>query len=155
MDENTQQNGDNPSTVIGSDIEIIGNLNASGDLKIEGNVDGDVRCRTLILGEGGTIKGNVICQRARVSGAVNGSIEAADLAIEATGVMTGEATYGRLKVAIGGIIEGTMKCKREADQQPKAVNTEPVGDLQSKSTPSQGQKRKPSGLFGGPAPNKT
>lgn len=155
MDENAQPIEDNPTTVIGPDIKIIGNLEASGDLKIEGNVEGDVRCRRLIVGDGGTIRGSVFSEAARISGAINGSIEAAGLAIEATGVVTGEATYGRLKITTGGVIEGKIKRKREAEQKPELVDTEPVGDAQGEGARSQGSKRRQTGLFGGTAPTKT
>lgn len=117
----------NPSTVIGSDIKIIGSIEASADLMIEGSVEADIRCRTLILGEMGTIKGKVFSERARVSGNIDGSIETQDLSIEATGIVTGETTYTRLKIATGGIIEGNMKCKREPEQKLKLVEPEPAG----------------------------
>ncbi len=155
MDESAQQTEENPTTVIGPDIKIIGNLEASGDLKIEGTVEGDVRCRRLIVGEGGTIKGNVLSEAARISGAINGSIEAAGLAIEATGVVTGEAAYGRLKVTTGGVIEGKIKRKREAEQKPKLVDTERVGDEQGKGARSEAPKGRSTGLFRGTGPTKT
>jgi cytoskeletal protein CcmA (bactofilin family) len=110
-----------PSTVIGSDIKIIGSIEASADLMIEGNVEGDVRCRNLILGEKGTIKGKVFSERARISGNIDGSIETGDLAIEASGMLSGEAIYARLKIATGGIIEGNLTCKREPEQKLKLV----------------------------------
>jgi cytoskeletal protein CcmA (bactofilin family) len=154
VDENAQQTEDNPTTVIGPDIKIVGNLEASGDLKIEGNVEGDVWCRRLIVGEGGTISGRVFSEQARISGQINGSIEAEGLAIEATGAVTGEATYGRLKVTTGGVIDGKIKRKREGEKKPKQVDTGPVGDEQGGAR-SQAPKRRPGGLFGGTAPTKT
>jgi hypothetical protein len=39
-------------SVIGGDIEITGNIAATVDLHLIGKVVGDVRCKTLILGEG-------------------------------------------------------------------------------------------------------
>lgn len=154
MDENAQQPEDNPTTVIGPDIRITGNLEASGDLKIEGNVEGDVRCRRLIVGDGGAIKGSVYSEQARISGTINGSIEAAGLAIEARGVVAGETTYGRLKVTTGGVIEGKIKRTREGEQKPKLVDTEVV-DEQGESARARAQKRRPSGIFGGTMPPKT
>lgn len=122
----SDQTEPNPSTVIGSDIKIVGSIEASADLMIEGNVEGDVRCRNLILGEHGTIKGKIFSERARVAGNIDGSIETGDLAIEASGVLSGEATYSRVKIATGGIIEGNLKCKREPEKKLKLV--EPAGE---------------------------
>jgi cytoskeletal protein CcmA (bactofilin family) len=121
VENNMQDQAVNPSTVIGPDIKIIGSIEASADLMVEGRVEGDVRCRNLLLGESGSIKGKVFCDRARVSGTVDGSIDTGDLGIEATGVVTGEASYTRLKVAIGGVIEGHMKSKAAPEQKLKLV----------------------------------
>ncbi len=86
-------------SVIGADIVITGNIEASVDLHIEGKIVGDVRCKTLILGESSSIEGRIHCERVRVSGSVNGSIDARDLAVEATAKVAGEIAYERLRVA--------------------------------------------------------
>lgn len=116
-------------SVIGADITITGNIEASVDLHIEGRVVGDVRCATLILGESSKISGGIQATRVRVSGTVEGSIETRDLAIEASARVTGEITYGRLRVASGAVIEGTMKCNPPAEANDegklKIVNAKP------------------------------
>lgn len=107
-------------SVIGADITITGNIEASVDLHIEGRVVGDVRCATLILGESSKISGGIQATRVRVSGTVEGAIETRDLAIEASARVTGEITYGRLRVASGAVIEGTMKCNPPAEASDEA-----------------------------------
>lgn len=98
-------------SVIGADIVIIGNIEASVDLQIEGRVEGDVRCATLILGETSVIKGRVFATRVKVSGNVEGAVDTRDLAVEATGTVSGEITYARLRVSNGGSIEGKLTRK--------------------------------------------
>ena len=112
-----------PSTVIGADIKIIGRIEASADLMIEGFIQGDVRCRNLILGELGLIKGKVFSDRVRISGTIDGAIRTGDLAIEATANLKGQATYTRLKIATGATVDGTMKCRREPEKKLKLVET--------------------------------
>lgn len=98
-------------SVIGADIIITGNIEASVDLQIEGRVVGDVRCATLILGESSSIKGRIFATRVKVSGSVDGAVDARDLAIEATGSVSGEISYQRLRISNGGAIEGTLTRK--------------------------------------------
>jgi cytoskeletal protein CcmA (bactofilin family) len=98
-------------SVIGADILVTGDIEAEIDLHIEGRVLGNVRCATLILGERSSITGNVVAERVRVSGIVEGGIETTDLAIEAAARVKGDVTYSRLRVANGGIIQGTMTHK--------------------------------------------
>jgi cytoskeletal protein CcmA (bactofilin family) len=98
-------------SVIGTGIVVTGNIEAEVDLHIEGSVIGDVRCATLILGERGSVTGSVFAERVRVSGSIEGGIEATDLAIEASAKVKGDVTYSRLRVANGGVISGTMTHK--------------------------------------------
>lgn len=98
-------------SVIGADITITGNIEASVDLLIEGKVVGDVRCATLILGESSSIEGRIHAERVRVSGSVNGSVDTGDLAVEATARVSAEVSYERLRVANGGTLEGTIRRK--------------------------------------------
>ena len=106
-------------SVIGADITITGNIEASVDLHIEGRVMGDVRCATLILGETSRINGGIQAERVRVAGTVEGSIETRDLAVEASGRGSGEVVYGRLRVANGANIEGSLKCNPPVEAEPK------------------------------------
>lgn len=96
-------------SMIGADIVVTGNIEAQVDLHIEGRVNGDVRCATLILGENSSVTGSIYAERVRVSGTVDGAVETRDLAIEATARVTGDVTYERLRVANGGVVEGTMR----------------------------------------------
>lgn len=101
-------------SVIGADIVVTGNIEASVDLHIDGRVEGDVRCKTLILGEASTIMGNVSADRVRAAGAVTGSIETNDLAIEASARVSGDLLYERIRVTNGAQIDGSLKCKSGA-----------------------------------------
>jgi len=95
-------------SVIGADILITGNIEAEVDLHIEGRVQGDVRCTTLILGSQSTVVGRIYSQRVRVSGIVEGAIETVDLAIESGARVSGDVSYSRLRIANGGIVAGKM-----------------------------------------------
>lgn len=109
------RNEKNPMSMIGADIVVTGNIEAKVDLHIEGRVQGDVRCATLILGENSSVNGSIYADRVRVSGSVEGAIETKDLAVEATARVTGDVVYDRLRVANGGVIEGNMR-RRPAEE---------------------------------------
>jgi len=109
--DNQARPEDNLMSVIGTDILVKGDIEAEVDLHIEGRVQGDVRCATLILGERSSVTGNIFAERVRVSGIVEGGIETTDLAIESTARVKGDVTYSRLRIANGGIIQGSMTHK--------------------------------------------
>ena len=109
MDNPDQRDNKSPMSMIGADIVVTGNIEAQVDLHIEGRVNGDVRCATLILGENSTVNGSIYADRVRVSGTVEGAVETKDLAVEATARVTGDVSYERLRVANGGVVEGQMR----------------------------------------------
>ena len=63
-------------SVLGPDVTITGNIEASADLHIDGHVVGDVTCAALVQGEASMIEGQITAERARLSGQVKGTITA-------------------------------------------------------------------------------
>ena len=101
--------GSHTFSMIASDVEIVGNLSAKVDLHIDGRVQGDVSCGSLVQGESSVIVGKVTAERAKLSGQVDGSIEAGDLIIDATARIKGDVSYESLTIAPGGQVEGKFK----------------------------------------------
>jgi cytoskeletal protein CcmA (bactofilin family) len=109
-----RNNSGHTFSIIASDVEIVGNLSARVDLHIDGKVQGDVTCGNLVQGEGSIIVGKVIAESAKLSGHVEGSIEANDLVIESSARVKGDVLYSNLTIAPGGQIEGKFAHKSTA-----------------------------------------
>lgn len=103
--------GTDEISTIGRDIRIKGDIEGVIDLLVEGRIVGNVHCNTLLLGEGGSVAGNISAERVRVAGMVKGAIETRDLAIEASGRVKGNVTYARIRISNGGTIEGRFKLR--------------------------------------------
>jgi cytoskeletal protein CcmA (bactofilin family) len=108
---NNMRNSGHTFSIIASDVEIVGNLTARVDLHIDGKVQGDVTCGSLVQGEGSLISGKVVAESAKLSGQVEGSIEAVHLIIEASARISGDVLYENLTIAPGGQVEGKFKHK--------------------------------------------
>lgn len=93
-------------SVLGADIAIKGDISASADLHIDGKVEGDIACASLVQGESGEIAGNVHAESARLSGIVRGSITARELVILKTARIHGDAHYDALTIEQGAQVEG-------------------------------------------------
>jgi cytoskeletal protein CcmA (bactofilin family) len=119
-------------SLIGSDIIITGNIEAKVDLQIEGTVTGDVHCSTLVLGEGSSVNGRIYAARLKVYGSIEGAVETQDLAIEGNARVAGDITYERLRVANGGIVEGSLtrrvSLRNSEAEEPSAANPQPPVD---------------------------
>lgn len=59
-----------PASTLSTDIHIKGNVKTSGDIQISGTVDGDIRAHLLTVGEGSTVKGEIVADDIVVHGRV-------------------------------------------------------------------------------------
>ncbi len=97
-----------PFSIIGGDVAITGNIEASIDLHIDGKVEGDIACAALVQGPESRIIGHVIAKNARIGGVIEGSISAEELIVEASARITGDVSYETISIATGGMIDGRM-----------------------------------------------
>jgi cytoskeletal protein CcmA (bactofilin family) len=141
MDRNANPSAaDEGPSVIGSGIFVDGDIEANVELQIRGKVAGNVRCETLILGEHGEIRGNVVADRVRLSGLVDGAIDTADLAIEATARVQGDLTYSRIKMATGAVVQGRMSHVERGDSADSApARTGPTPARKASAPPPKAQ----------------
>ena len=98
--------GGSTFSVFGADLLIRGDVEASVDLHIDGRVEGDIRCASLVQGAGSRIEGAITAEKARLAGQVHGSITAGDLVIEASARITGDVCYDSIVIEQGGQVEG-------------------------------------------------
>lgn len=96
-------------SIIGADVTITGNLSASVDLHVDGRIDGDVRCASLVQGGSSVVAGAIVAETARLAGTVEGSIEAVDLVIEASAHIVGDVTYEKIRIEQGAHVEGSFR----------------------------------------------
>ena len=76
--ENQEANAS--TTLIGAGTTITGNIEAAGDIRIDGNLKGNLFARAQgFIGPGSFIDGDIICQQADILGKVEGRIQVKDL----------------------------------------------------------------------------
>ena len=112
-------------SVIGTDVVIKGDVSASADLHVDGTIEGDIKCASLVQGETSAISGSVIAESARLSGKVNGSITARELTILKSAVIEGDVHYDALTIEQGAQVEGRFapNSQRQAAATPKQIET--------------------------------
>lgn len=120
--------GSSTFSVLGADLTISGDIVAAADLHIDGSVEGDIACSSLVQGETSKVKGAVKAESARLAGTVEGSITARDLVILKTARITGDVFYDALTIEQGAEVEGRF-AHRETRAQgaaPSAAKAELV-----------------------------
>jgi cytoskeletal protein CcmA (bactofilin family) len=105
---------------IGPDVVVSGDVAAKSQIHIDGRVDGNVECGTLIQGGGGIIAGHIVADAAHLAGLVDGTVKARLVTLEATARVTGDVTYETLSIAAGAAIEGRLT-RKEAAPAPEIM----------------------------------
>lgn len=114
------QGRDGPFSILGADLKVTGNIEASADLHVDGMVEGDIACPHLVQGETSTITGNVTAEKARLAGTVNGAITVRELVILKTARITGDVRYDALTIEQGAQVEGRFSHREVPAAAPLA-----------------------------------
>jgi cytoskeletal protein CcmA (bactofilin family) len=108
------------STLISEGCILDGNLKAPAFARIDGHITGDIIVdEGLILGEKGSIQGNVITKEMVVYGTINGNLQTNSLEIKASGKVTGEIRTQTLMVENGAVYNGSLSMT----QNNKSIQT--------------------------------
>lgn len=99
-------------TIISADMTIRGDLIGAGDLQIEGNVHGRIDVDHLVIAAGGSVEGDVVAKKVRISGALDGSLSADQVTLAGTCNVHGDIEYETLVMEAGARLEG--QCRRLA-----------------------------------------
>ncbi|MEM6459906.1 MAG: polymer-forming cytoskeletal protein [Planctomycetota bacterium] len=99
-----------PTTVLGAGSGVEGDLNLTGDARIEGSVSGTVRVRgTLELGPDAVVGGDVSAEALVVAGRVEGDVAVSGATeLRPTAVVAGTLRTGHLVVAPGAVFAGRV-----------------------------------------------
>jgi cytoskeletal protein CcmA (bactofilin family) len=113
---------------IGKSVVIKGELTASEDLIIEGQVDGKIELRqnTLTIGGNGKIKAQMFAKAVIVQGEVVGNITATEkVDIRDNGSVDGDIVSPRVAIAEGAHFRGSIDMQRGAAAQPAQSKPSP------------------------------
>ena len=119
---NTTPNN-NTKNVLSSDVEIKGNLKFSGELTMEGKLEGEISSDGVLhLGESGAVNGNLNVNTVIVRGKINGNV----IAKEKIEIKSKAEVFGDIRASKLVIEEGvTFVGKTEVNPNKVAPSTQP------------------------------
>jgi cytoskeletal protein CcmA (bactofilin family) len=94
---------------LSEELVITGNVTSRGDLHVRGQLQGDVHCHSLLVGEEATIYGSVIAEEVVIQGSVVGAVRAAGVVLQAKCYVEGEVVCQRLTIEQGATFEGESR----------------------------------------------
>jgi cytoskeletal protein CcmA (bactofilin family) len=96
-------------SVISKALKITGQLESTEDIRIDGEVEGDVRAVSVTVGSGAKVKGTVYGNAVELSGTIDGKIEAEKVVLTSTAHMTGDVIHRDLRIESGAYIAGNCR----------------------------------------------
>ncbi len=98
-----------PASVLSSDLHVTGNLKTTGDIQIEGTIEGDIRAHLLTVGEGATVKGEVIADDVVVNGRIVGRVRGLKVRLTSTARVEGDIIHKTIAIESGAHFEGSVQ----------------------------------------------
>jgi cytoskeletal protein CcmA (bactofilin family) len=107
-------------TVIGSGLKIVGNVSAEGLVEVNGQIEGDVHCTSLVVSPNAQIVGSVAAERVVVNGRVEGPIQGGDVVLKSKAHVVGDIRHQSLTIEKGAHFDGRASQAQGADgRQPE------------------------------------
>jgi len=99
----------NVPSIISPDLTVIGTLNATGDIQIDGKVEGDINTFSMTIGEKAVVNGEIRAEECIIRGHVIGSVRARKVQLCATAHVEGDILHHALAVETGAFFEGNCR----------------------------------------------
>ena len=117
------------TTIISNGVKIDGKLTSSGNIRVEGEIQGDISSqRNVMVGEGGKVNGQIIADSITIGGKVSGTVKAKEkLKLDPNGYLKGDIFTKILVIEAGARFDGKSKMGDSEDSwKPKEpAKTEP------------------------------
>ena len=94
------------ASILSSDLTVVGNLRTTGDIQVEGTVEGDIRAHLLTVGESATIRGEIVADDIVVNGRVIGRVRGLKVRLTSTARVEGDIIRNAFDGAFHDLFEG-------------------------------------------------
>ncbi|SDX21950.1 bactofilin family protein [Roseicitreum antarcticum] len=124
------------ASVLSSDLTITGNLKTTGDVVVEGMVDGDIRAHLLTVGDSATIRGEIVADDIVINGRVIGRVRGLKVRLTSSARVEGDIIHKTIAIESGAHFEGSVqrqddplatnaRVQQQQQQQPAAYAPAP------------------------------
>ncbi len=128
-----------PASVLSGDLTIKGNIRTTGDIVVEGQIEGDIRAHLLTVGEGATVKGEVMADDVVVNGRIIGRVRGLKVRLTSTARVEGDIIHKTIAIESGAHFEGSVQRRDDPlnnAQQPPGAKPAPAPQASVTSQPA-------------------
>lgn len=125
------------ASVLAADLSVTGNLKTTGDIVIEGTVDGDIRAHLLTVGETATIRGEIVADDIVINGRVIGRVRGLKVRLTSSAQVEGDIIHKTIAIESGAHFEGSVQRQDDPLQTNRgAASAAPVAKPAQSSAPA-------------------
>lgn len=120
-----------PASVLSADLQITGNIKTTGDINIEGNVEGDIRAHLLTVGEGATVTGECLADDVVVNGRVIGKVRGLKVRLTSTARVEGDIIHKTIAIESGAHFEGSVQRQEDPLNAKGGMAPKPAPEMKA------------------------
>ena len=107
--------------LIGKDTVIKGDIESSGDIRVDGHLIGSLKSNgKIVVGQTGVIEGDIVCKQADISGVVKGILNSEELTtLKSTSRVEIDMVTRQLCIEVGAFFTGKCQMTQPSVQQKK------------------------------------
>jgi cytoskeletal protein CcmA (bactofilin family) len=105
-------------TVIAEGLKIHGSVTADGLVEVNGTIEGEIHCPSLIVSRNAHVTGTVTAERVVVDGTVEGPIQGGEVILKSQAHVVGDIHHQSLNIEKGAYFEGRVEQAHRADERP-------------------------------------
>ena len=146
--------GSRRKTVIAKGLKIKGQVTAEGLVELNGQIEGELHGKSLIISRGALVKGAVSADQVVVDGMVEGPIRGGEIILKSRAHVIGDIHHQSLSIENGASFEGrsvqTGRAKSNVTQPDEGAPL-PTGKKPGKKTGQDGNGDTSAGGAGSPS----
>lgn len=104
-------------TVIAEGLKIVGSVTAEGLVEVNGQIEGELHCTSLIISRKAQVAGTITAERVVVDGRVEGPIQGGEVVLKSQAHVVGDIQHQSLAIDSGAYFEGRSVQARKANGQ--------------------------------------
>ena len=117
-------------TVIAEGLKIMGSVTADGLVEVNGQIEGELHCTSLIVSRKALVVGTIAAERVVIDGRVEGPIQAGEVVLKPQAHVVGDIHHQSLAIEKGAYFEGrSVQAHGANGQQPDRVSKKPPREV--------------------------
>ena len=119
----------NRGTVIAKGLKIVGRVTAEGLVEVNGQIDGEIHCTSLIISRGAHVSGTIAADRVVVDGNVEGPIQGGEVILKSQSQVVGDIHSRSLSIESGAHFDGrSVQAQGASGKEQEKVARRMVND---------------------------